>query len=91
MMPFTHSPFSGSKRVEVDQVLDAAGHAVGHAGDDHAAVTVADQDNVVQIFPQDDVDDVLNVRVEVNVGAGEIGMFTLAGERRAIRPCCRRR
>ena len=74
----------GQQSVNVDDALDAVGHAIGHAGDDHAAVAVADEDDVVQIFPEDDVDDVLNVRVEVNVRAAEVGMFAEPGERRAI-------
>jgi hypothetical protein len=45
---------------------------------------MADEHDVMQIFPEDDVDDVLNVRVEVNIRAGEIAMFTLPGECRAI-------
>jgi len=65
----------GQQGVQVNDALDSVGHAVGHAGDDHAAVAVTHQHNVVQIFPEDDVDDVLNVRVEINVRAAEVGMF----------------
>ena len=74
----------GQQGVEINDVLDAAGDAVSHAGDDHAAITVSDEHDIVQVFPEDDVDYVLNVRVEINVGAVEIGMFAQAGKRRAI-------
>src|ERR1039458_595873 len=74
----------GHKGVEIDHVFDAVGHAVGHAGDDHPAVAVADEHDVVQVFPHDDIDDVLDVRVEVNVGAGEMGPLALPRQRGAI-------
>ena len=74
----------GHECVDIDDMLDAVGHAVGHAGDNHAAVAVTDEHHVVQVFPENDVDDVLNVRAEVNVRAGEIEMFAQAGERWAI-------
>jgi len=40
----------GNERVPVDQAADAVGDAVGDAGDDHAAIAVADEDNVFQII-----------------------------------------
>ena len=74
----------GEEGIDVDDVGDAIGDAVGDAGDDHAAVAVADEDDVVKIFVKNDVDDVGDVRVEINVGRGEMDALALAGEGGAI-------
>src|SRR5665213_2762091 len=47
----------GHEGVEIDQRLDAVRHAVGDAGDDHAAIGMADQDDVVQLLRFDAADD----------------------------------
>ena len=54
--------------VEVDEPADAVGGPVGDAGDHHAAVAVADEDDVAQVLEREHVDDVGDVRVEVDVG-----------------------
>lgn len=61
--------------IKINHVLATVRDAVGYAGDDHAAVTVPDENDIVRVFPEDDVDYILNVRVEINVRAVEIGMF----------------
>ncbi len=74
----------GETGIDVDKLLDAIGDAVGDAGDDHAAVAVSDEDDVVEVFVEDFVDDILDVGGEVDVGGGEMDAFALAGEGGAI-------
>jgi hypothetical protein len=38
---------------------------------------VADEHHVMQVFPHEHVDDVLNMRIEVNVCVAEVGMLAL--------------
>src|SRR5439155_1331042 len=65
------------KCIEVNQLRDPVPRAVGHAGCDHAAVAVADQYDVPQVFISDDVEDVLNVRFEIDRRVSQ--MLALAG------------
>ena len=59
-------PIPGHEGVEVDQLLHALGHAVGHAGRDHAAVAVPQQRNVAQALELDDAQHVPDVRLQVH-------------------------
>ena len=43
------------------------GTPLGNAGDDHARVAVADEDDIVQVFELEHVDDIVDVRVEPHV------------------------
>ena len=52
--------------VEVDDLADPVGGAVGDTGDHHAAVAVADEDHVVQVLVEQQVHDVVDVGVEVD-------------------------
>src|SRR3990172_3806448 len=61
-------PVARQEGVQVDEVGDALRHAVRRARDDHAAVAVADEDEVAQVLVLDDVDHVLDVSAEVRLG-----------------------
>jgi hypothetical protein len=78
------------KRVEVNQLRNAVPRAVGHAGCDHAAIAVADQDDVPQVFISDDVEDVLNVRFEIDRRVSQMLAFanTGLGRRDQAMPGC---
>ena len=52
--------------VDIDQLLDPVARAVGDAGRDHAAIAVADQHDVAQVFIFDDVEDVLDMGFEID-------------------------
>src|ERR1035437_5478801 len=70
----------GYNGVDKDDLPDAVGYAVHHAGDHHPAVAVADEDNVMQIFPEDEIDDVGDVRGEVDVRTGKVHPFAETSE-----------
>src|SRR5437660_12178963 len=67
------------KRIDVNQLRDPVPRAVGHAGCDHAAIAMADQHDVPQVFLSDDVEDVLNVRFEIDRRVGEMLALANAG------------
>ena len=56
---------SGDKGIHINKVANPLGHTIADAGDDHAAVTVADQNDVVKVFAFDDAENVLDVGLEV--------------------------
>ena len=53
----------------------------GNCRNDHPSVTVTDQNEIVKIFVLDYSQDISNVRVEVDLGAKQMGTLTQAGER----------
>ncbi len=70
--------------VEIDELADPVERAVGDARDHHPAVAVAGEDRVAEVLVVEHVDDVGDVRVEVDVGAQQVGPLTQAGQRRAV-------
>ena len=60
-------PVVEDERIEVDEGAQPVGHAVGDAGDDAAAIGVAAEHDLVELFPTNEVDDVGDVRVEVHL------------------------
>jgi transposase len=52
--------------IEVNDLADAVGCPVGDAGDHHSPVAVADEHDITQVFVEEQVDDVGDVRVEVD-------------------------
>jgi len=57
-------------------------HAVHDARDDHAAVAVADEDEVAQVLVLNDVDHVLDVGAQVRLRRAEVHALADAGEGR---------
>jgi len=49
-------------------VSDATGYPIGHSGDDHPPIAMAHEDHVLQFLELKNVDDVGNVRFEVDLG-----------------------
>ena len=91
---FVHSPAAKEipkglavprhRRIEKDHVFDAVGNAIHDAGDDHAAVAVSGEHDVMEIFKEDEVDHVINVGLQGDVRAVEVHPFAKSGEGRAI-------
>jgi hypothetical protein len=65
-------------------VTNALGDAIHDAGDDHAAVAVPGEHDIVEILEQDHVHHVLDVGLEVDLGAVEMHPLAEAGERDAV-------
>jgi hypothetical protein len=78
----------GHGRVEVDELCQPLRHPVGDAGDDHPAVAPADEHDILEVFVLQDIDDVLDVGVEVDVGVAKVDPLaeTREGRREDIVP-----
>ena len=74
------SSLLGNERVPIDQTANALRDLIGDAGDDHAGIAVADQDNVLQILRCQIVYDRLD-------SLGEPGGFGIAGPVAGDRRC----
>src|SRR6185436_2363030 len=59
-------------RVEIDELRNTVRNPIRDSGRDHAAITVADQSHVAQVFELEHLDDVLDVRVEPHVAARQM-------------------
>ena len=68
--------------VDINQLRDPVARAVGHAGGKHAAIAVADQHDVAQILILDDVQHVLDMRIEID---GRMGQMRALAEARVAR------
>ena len=79
-------PVSGARehRVDVDQAREHARMPLlefdGGARDDHAAVAVPDQHDVLELFHLDQADDIGDVRVQVDVGSAQVCPLAVAGQ-----------
>jgi hypothetical protein len=76
----------GQEGVEIDDVADPRRKAVGDTGDHHAAVGMADQDEVAERLALDGAADVLDVGGEVDVAAEQMAPLAEAGERGRVDP-----
>src|SRR4051812_44905896 len=65
-------------------MLDAFWNAIDHPSDYHAAVAVAGQHDVVQIFIKNQIDDVIDMRLQINIGTVEVFALAKAGEGGAV-------
>ena len=83
-----HDAFAvqGNHRIEVDQLCNAVRDSVRNARDHHPAVTVANQDNRLQFFKQEGIDDVADVYVESDILIGQVDAFALTGQRGSVYP-----
>ena len=71
-LPFLHREqvdqslaVGGYKGVKVDQSRDAIRHPVSDGCNDHAAIAMADQGYLAQVFKMQDAENVLYVRFEI--------------------------
>jgi hypothetical protein len=55
---------------------------VGDAGDDHAAVALSGQDDIVEVFVPEQVEDVLDVGLEARLRGRQVNALGVAGQRR---------
>ena len=72
-------PVLGHERVDIDQLRDKVARAIGDASRDHAAIAMADQHDVTQIFIFDDVEDVLNMSLQVDRRVRQMYAFADTG------------
>jgi hypothetical protein len=74
-------PILGHERVEIDEVGQALRHPIGDGRHDHAAVALTGQDDPVQVFVAEQVEDVLDVRLQPYLRARQVDALGKAGER----------
>jgi len=67
--------------IEEHDRADRIAHLLGDARDDHAAIGVADQHDVVEVLPFDHVDDVGNVGREIDLAADQVRALAEPGHR----------
>src|SRR5258706_8097697 len=72
------------KRIKVNEAMDTIGQAIGHARYDHAAITMAHENDVMKIFEENCVDYIINVRAESDVRITEMHAFTQSRELRPV-------
>ena len=77
--------------IKVDQLTQALGHAVGHAGDGVAPKAVADQHHLVQVLPDQHIGNVVHKGVERDGRRHQMRALAATGLRRredrvAMRP-----
>jgi hypothetical protein len=60
------------RRIQVDQMADTVQSTVGNAYDHHAAITVADQNNILAVLALSQVDDIGDVGFEIDGGSKEM-------------------
>ena len=77
-------PLVGLAASRYTRPADAIGGAIADAGDHHAAVAVSDHEHVAEALEREHVDDVGDVRVEVDVGMEQVRALTEAGEGRGV-------
>src|SRR5216683_4759131 len=70
--------------VEIDERGNLLRHAVGYATDHHAAIGIADENDIGQILLVDNADHVLNMRVEIDLTVEEVLALADTGQRRSV-------
>jgi hypothetical protein len=72
-------------RIDIDEPPQlpwpARQQRVGHAGDDHAAVAVANEHDLAQLLGVDQAEHVVDVVLQRDVGAPKVGAIAIASER----------
>ena len=63
---------------DLAKALDARARLVGDAGRDHAAIGMAQQNDVLQVLELQNVQNVLDVRRQVDVGPRQMGALAKA-------------
>src|SRR5215471_17270993 len=72
----------GDERIQINESFDAFRHPIGRSSDDHAAVGMTAQDDLVEFFSFNAADDVSNVSFERDCLARGMGALADASERR---------
>jgi len=73
-----------NKGIQVDEGCNSVGQCIGDAGDHHAAVGVADQNNVRQPFFLDDIHDIGDVGVEIDARTHQMDALAQPSQCRRI-------
>ena len=76
--------------VEINQMADPVSDVLKRAGDNEAPVGKAEQHDVVQVFIQDLVRDIQDVRGEIDLRAAQVRALAQAGQAGCehLVPCC---
>jgi hypothetical protein len=74
----------GHEGIKIYQACDPLGQTIGDAGDHHPAGAVSDQDHTPQVLALQNLNDVLDMGLEADLGTSEVGAFAEPGERRLI-------
>src|SRR6476659_5230786 len=64
--------------------MDTIWDAISHSGYYHATITVAHENDVMKIFKENGVDNIVNVRAESDVRPTEMHTFAKSGELRSV-------
>src|SRR6185312_7528628 len=72
----------GQERIDIGDGVDLGGEPLGHAGDDHAAIGMADQDEFIELFAAHRVADILDMGREIDRAAEQMRTLAEPGQRR---------
>src|SRR6185437_4641137 len=72
--------------IEKDEGADALRQAVGGAGHDHAAIGMPDEHDFIELVMLDRAHHIGDMRLEVDLGSGEMRALAKPGERRNFDP-----
>jgi hypothetical protein len=78
-------------RVKVDQMGDPIRDPVGRGRDDQSGVAVSHEDHLGEVFLDDQVHDVVDVRVKPHLGAEQMRLVAVTGQRGRDHPMPGRR
>ena len=72
------------RRIEIDEAADPLARTIRHAGDDHAPVTVSGEYDVAQVLVYERLHDIIDMHIEIDCRADEVGALAQARERRRV-------
>ena len=72
----------GNEGVEIDERANPVGHPVGDVPYDGTAVGMSNQDDVAQVFPNQEINDIQDMGFETDAAAQEMGPFSETRQRR---------
>src|SRR5262245_38390393 len=70
--------------IQVYQLPDPLGRAIGNARDDHATIAVTDQDDLAQVLERHHVDHIGDVHLKVDLWAEQMPSLADSGQCRAV-------
>jgi hypothetical protein len=67
------------KSVKIYECMNLLWYKIRHTGDDHAPVRMAHENEIVEILPLDDIDDILDVGVKIDGRIKKMGTLAETG------------
>ncbi len=77
-----HTTFLRHDGIKIDKRANARRQPAGDTRNDHAAIGMADENDILEILPFDVVDDIKHMGVGNDVGRREMAALAKAGQRR---------